>query len=133
MINFHLFNISGATTHESFKDINKLKILLNANEKENFDELVSFCSKKIGEFQSLEAIPYRVSNTNYIKTYLRGKKSEMIITIVIVGYTEFQKYNDESPRQYLYVIDSTDAYWLLYLLKMTLSTISVDKAVHKEE
>ncbi|WP_214645684.1 hypothetical protein, partial [Glaesserella parasuis] len=87
-----------------------------------------------GTLKYIKTHPYRVTNMNYIRLRLIGIKNNQEesfdLMMVLAGYTELPTL--EQPNTYrlnINVTDTTDAFWLVELLKHELSTQTVDNHI----
>ncbi|MDU8924320.1 hypothetical protein RYD26_05255 [Pasteurellaceae bacterium LIM206] len=121
------------TISPHYTDITGLKNSLEEAVRERLNALTAFIRGKIGELDNTNGITayhYRITNMNYIKLYFSGMKtventeeaSEFHLTLVIAGYTEFPSLElTHSARLTMSVVDATDAFWLIELLRYGLA------------
>lgn len=118
----------------SFKsDLENIKKTLSEKQLNAFNQFSSLCKKEIGNLTQYEYYPYRVADANYIKLSLIGTKKPLTITFVLSGYTEWPRHPSFQLREYIYVVDCVDCYWLIKLLIKALSTNYVDNPVDNKE
>lgn len=99
---------------------------LSDSDRAKFNELVAVIRRTLGEFKAVEPHYYRVTNANYIKTYLQGTQDVYYLQICLSGYTEFPFEMASNPiRSTLHLVDAVDAHWFLALLVEKLTQIEV--------
>ena len=124
-----LFSIS---PHEP--SIVELKKMLSEQQQKQVEALITYIKQRVGTLKYIKTHPYRVTNMNYIRLRLIGIKNNQEesfdLMMVLAGYTELPTL--EQPNTYrlnINVTDTTDACWLVELLKHELSTQTVDNHI----
>lgn len=115
-----LFQISPHST-----DVATLKQTLSASMQEHYQGLLEQMQRQLGQLVSVSHYAYRITNTNYLKVRFTGVQEEVesqfYVLITLIGYTEFPTLDQNATRANVYLTDTTDAFWLIELLKADLA------------
>lgn len=115
-----LFQISPHST-----DVATLKQALSVPMQEHYQGLLEQMQRQLGQLVSVSHYAYRITNTNYLKVRFTGMRDEVesqfYVLITLIGYTEFPAIDGNATRANVYLTDTTDAFWLIELLKADLA------------
>lgn len=103
--------------------LEKLVTLVNATFAERLESLGQNIFAKIGAYESMETIAYRAVGTNYNRVKFSGEQGQFYLTVAVNNYTEFPPFT-AAPRQYIYLKDETDLYWVLVYLDKQLQQLT---------
>lgn len=129
-----LFQISPHST-----DVTTLKQTLSAPMQAHYQGLLEQMQRQLGQLVSVSHYAYRITNTNYLKVRFTGVQEEVesqfYVLITLIGYTEFPALDENATRANVYLTDTTDAFWLIELLKadLTKPTNIVETEAESEE
>lgn len=115
-----LFQISPHST-----DVVALKQTLSETMQTHYQGLFEQMRNQLGQLVSVSHYAYRITNTNYLKVRFTGVREEVesqfYVLITLIGYTEFPALDGNATRANVYLTDTTDAFWLIELLKADLA------------
>ncbi|VEJ09394.1 hypothetical protein [Actinobacillus delphinicola] len=109
-----------------------LTTLINPTFGEQLEALGKNIFLKIGAYNSMERIAYRAVGMNYTRVKFIGEQSPFYLTIMVNNYTEFPPFT-EAPRQYIYLQDTTDLYWVLTYLDKQLQQFTNNLQEQRDE
>ncbi|WP_101776031.1 hypothetical protein [Pasteurella oralis] len=98
------------------QDMKQIQARLSDFFQEKIAKLLTQCKEKTGRLTTFQYYPYRIANVSYVNLNLTGERGTCTLTFVIAGYTEFPE-KIHLRREYVYVVDATDCYWLISVLK----------------
>ncbi|OOS00881.1 hypothetical protein B0187_00890 [Haemophilus paracuniculus] len=126
-----LFQISPHNT-----DVATLKQTLSAPMQTHYQGLFEQMQRHLGQLVSVSHYVYRITNTNYLKVRFTGVREEVerqfYVQITLIGYTEFPALDENATRANVYLTDTTDAFWLIELLKADLAKAAYTAEIEAE-